>query len=140
MLGPNSVLEKECVADGALTKFRIVKKGTNEDDLAPATAVTESLMGVVQHDAADTERARLMVIGISKVEFGGAVVQGEMLTTDANGKAVKATRHTHLENTNATYLQNETTAVGSDVRVIGMAMSNGADGDIGTVLLMPGMV
>lgn len=140
MQGVTEILSKEFVADGAVTKYRIVKKGTDEDDLAPATAATEVLMGVAQHDAVDNERLRMMMIGISKVQYGGAVTQGDLLTTDVNGKAVKATRHTHVENTNVTYLQNETTGVGADVRTIGIAMSDGVLDDIGTVFISPGMI
>lgn len=120
MQGPNSILEKEFVAEGALVAFRIGKKGAAEDQVVPAAAVGDNVFGVIQHDAADTERVRLMLIGISKVEMGGTVAQGDRLTTDASGRAV-------------------TSALATD-SIIGIAMSDSVIGDIGTVLLAPAIV
>jgi len=120
MIGPNSILEKEFVADGALTKYRVGKKGTNEDDVSQAAAATDKIHGIIQHDAVDNARVRLMVMGISKVEFGGTIVQGDLLTSDANGKVIATT-----------------TALN---RCIGVAMSDGVLGDIGTVMINPGLL
>ena len=56
--------------------------------------------------------------GIAAIEFGGNVARGALLTADADGKAVTA-------------------ADGN--RVIGIAEVSGAAGDIGQVLLAPGL-
>ena len=56
--------------------------------------------------------------GIADIEFGGNVARGALLTADADGKAVTA-------------------ADGN--RVIGIAEVSGAAGDIGQVLLAPGL-
>lgn len=140
MLGPNPVLEKTMTADGAVTKYRIVKKGSNEDDAAQGSAATDASLGISQHDAVDNEVLRIMLVGISKVEFGGTVAQGDLLTSDANGKAVAVTRHTHSENAAGAYTQSATTGVGSAERAVGIAMSDAVSGDIGTVLIQPSFV
>lgn len=140
MQGPNSILEKEFTANGALSKYTIAKKGTNEDDAAQASAATDPVIGVIQHDAADTTRVRLMLMGISQVVFGGTVTQGDFLVSDTNGNAISATRHTHTENTAGAYAQNATTGAASGQRSIGIAMCNGVSGDVGTVLLQPSFV
>lgn len=136
--GPNAILEKAFRADGAITQYRVVKPGTNEDDASQASASTDALMGVAQHDAADNEMVRVMLYGISKVEYGGNVSQGDPLTVDAQGRAIPATRHTHTENTDASYTQNATTQPASGERIIGIAMATGVLGDIGRVLICPG--
>ena len=136
--GPNALLEKTFLADGSITEYRIVKKGTNEDDVAQAAAATDAMIGVAQHTAGDNERVRVMLAGISKVEYGGNVTQGDLLTADAQGRAIKVTRHTHTENTAASYTQNASTQPATGERVIGVAMADGVAGDIGRVLLYPG--
>ena len=121
--GPNAILEKNYRADGAVTEYRIVKPGTNEDDVAMATGVSENFIGVAQHTVADNERVRVMEIGISKVEYGGTVAYGDPLTSDANGRAVVAAP-----------------AAGANNSIIGYARAAGVLGDIGRVLLSPGRI
>ena len=138
MIGPKSILEMTYVADGAVPEYRIIKKGANEDDAKQGAAATDVLEGVSQHTVIDNADLRVMLIGISKVEYGGTVTQGDELTSDSIGRAIKATRHTHTENTNATYVQNATTGAGSAERIVGIAKADGVIGDIGRVLLVPG--
>ena len=140
MQGPNSILEKEFVASGAITMSAIVKRGSAEDQAVQASAATDPVYGVAQHDASDGDRVRIMLMGISNVVFGGTVNQGDLLVSDANGKAVAATRHTHTENTASSYAQDATTGAGSAQRTIGVAMCDGVLNDIGTVLLCPSFV
>ena len=139
-MGPNEIFSKEFVADGDVTINHIVKKGAQEDDLKMATTHSESLIGVAGHDAKDNERVRVVMIGIAKVKYGGTITQGDLLTANAQGEAVKATRHSHVENADATYTLGASTAIALDVRTIGVAMATGVDGDIGTVFLTPGMI
>lgn len=58
--------------------------------------------------------------GIAEVEYGGNVTRGDLLTSDANGKAIA------------------TTTAGN--RIIGIAMASGVSGDIGLALINPGSV
>ena len=122
MQGPNPILEKEYLADGAVSAFRILKAGTNDDDAAQATGVGENYLGVSQHAAADNADVRVMEIGISKVEYGGTVSYGDPLTSDANGKAVAAAPATGVNNS-----------------IIGYARAAGVSGDIGRTLISPGI-
>ncbi len=123
MQGTNPILEKEYLADGAVAISRIVKPGTNEDDAAQATAVSEKFLGVAQHAAADNERVRIMEMGITEVEFGGTIDYGDPLTSDAAGKAVVAAP-----------------AAGVNNNIIGFSRTGGVSGDIGTALLAPGRI
>ena len=61
--------------------------------------------------------------GIADVEFGGAVTRGAAVTSDANGKAVAAAP-----------------AAGSNVRIIGFAEVSAVAGDIGPILVAPGVM
>lgn len=122
-LGPNPVLEKEVKAKTAVTKYRIVKKDTDEDAVSHATAVADKMYAVAQTGGAIGERVRITVAGIGKVEYGGTVVQGDLLTTDASGRAVAAAP-----------------AAGVNNRVIGVAMGDYVLNDIGNVLLAPGQI
>lgn len=123
MQGPNALLEKTYVADGAITAYRILKAGTAEDDVAPAAAATEDFIGVSQHDAADNADVRVMEEGISKVEYGGTVTYNDPLTSNASGQAVAASP-----------------AAGVNNGIIGWARGAGVSGDTGRVLLRQGRI
>jgi hypothetical protein len=123
MQGPNPILEKEYLADGAVSGNRIVKAGTNDDDVAQGTAATEDFIGVSQHAAADNERVRIMEEGITEVEFGGTAAYNDPLTSDANGKAVKANP-----------------AAGTNNGIIGWSRCSAVSGDIGTAILKQGRI
>ena len=134
----NPLLTKTFKAGGALTKYRIVKFGSDDDSVVQATAATDALMGVVAElDVSSGERGDIHLAGVAQVVYGGTITRGDLLTADSNGKAVKVTRHTHTENTAASYTQNATTGVGSGERIIGVAMVSGVSGDIGSVLIQP---
>lgn len=122
-LGPNPILEKEVTAKTAVTKYRIVKKDTTEDQFSHCTAVADKSVGIAQTGAAIGEKFRLMLSGIAKVEFGGTVVQGDLLTTDASGRAVVAAP-----------------AAGTNNRIIGVAMGDFVLNDIGVALVQPSML
>lgn len=118
------MLDKEFEAGAAaVVKWRIAKRDTADDLVIHGAAVGDSLLGVIQHNAAIGEQVRLRLAGISDVELGGTVTQGDQLTSDANGKAVKAAP-----------------AAGVNNRVIGIAMISGVVGDIGSVLIQPGQI
>lgn len=124
MSGATYLLDKEFTAgQTAVVKHRIVKRDTADDLVIHAAAVGDAMFGIAQHAAAIGERVRARLYGISEVEFGGTITQGELLTSDANGKAVAAAP-----------------AAGVNNRVIGIAMVSGVDGDIGSVALFPGQI
>jgi len=137
----NPTLIKNVKAGAAVVKHRIVKFGADDDHMVQGAAATDLLMAVADELGASAAEKRLDVVvaGIADVEYGGTVTRGDPLTSDAVGKAIKSTRHTHTENTNATYVQNATTGVGTAERIIGHAYVSAVAGDIGPMLISPGL-
>lgn len=120
----NPILTKTRVADGAITKHRIVKPGSDDDSVAQASAATDALMAVATElAAADTERVDVTYVGVVEVEYGGNVTRGQLLTSDADGKAIAAAP-----------------ATGANMSVIGRAVVSGVSGDIGSVHIAPGQI
>ena len=102
------------VAVAANAAHRNAKHGTNDGEVVQAAAATDALMGVTEGIAPDAgERVDIVKSGLADIEYGGAVAKGDPLTSDANGKAIKAT------------------VAGS--RLIGFAEVAGVAGDIGLV-------
>lgn len=117
-------LIKNLIAGGAISKHRIVKFGADADHAVQAAAVGDKLIGVNgELDVVADERVDIALTGAATVEYGGNVSEGDLLTTDANGKAVAAAPATGVNN-----------------RVIGVALLDGVDGDYGSVLLSPGQI
>ena len=140
MMGQTSGIEKSVKCTAAIaTAYLLAKFGADDDTLSQATASTEELVGVFQHTTiAANDEVRVMLTGITRVVLGGTVTRGNLITSDANGKGVAVTQHTHTENTAGTYTQNATTAAALAVRTIGKALASGVAGDIIPMLLAPG--
>lgn len=120
----NPLLTKSFTSGGAIAPYRIVKPGTSDGKVLQAAAATDSLMGVSGSLGVDASDKRIDIIksGIAEVEYGGNVSRGVPLTADADGKAVAAAP-----------------ATGANVRVIGFAEVSGVVGDIGSMLIAPGV-
>lgn len=135
----NQLLNKNYIADAAIPASTLVKFNTADGHVVPAAAATDSIIGVSGDlAAAQGERVDVIRFGIAPVIYGGVVTRGDLLTTDANGHAITATRHAHTENTAAAYAQNATTGVAPADRVIGVAEESGVNGDIGSTTVQPG--
>jgi len=118
----NPTLTKSFLAGAAVTKYRIVKFGADDDSVVQAAAATDILIGVADPLGGESgRRVDVIMQGAADVEYGGTVTRGALLTADANGRAVEAAP-----------------AAGSNNRIIGVAMASGVTGDIGSVLLSPG--
>lgn len=131
---------KSYTAQGAIPKRSIVKFGTVDGTVTLAAASTDGMMGVAvsANDAADGDRIDVARSDIAEVIAGGNITRGDQLTSDANGHAVTAARHTHTENTAGAYAQNATTSVATVDRVIGIAEVSAVAGDIFDALIAPG--
>jgi len=106
-------------AGGAISPHRIVKYGNADGKVVQSTAAADAHVGVSgRASAASGGRVEIARSGIADIEYGGNVTRGVLLTADADGKAVAA-------------------ADGN--RVIGVAEVSGVAGDIGQVLLAPGL-
>ena len=117
----NPGLIKSFTAEAAVAAYRIVKHGSTDFAVVPATAVTDSLIGVTgQVAGAITTRVDVSINDTVDVELGATVTRGDWLTTDSVGRAVTAAP-----------------AAGVNNNVIGKAMQSGVVGDIITVLLVP---
>jgi len=120
----NPTFTKNYVAEGAITAFRIVKRGTSDDEVLQGAAAADKVFGIAGELGADIgERIDINQGGQPDVEYGGVVSRGDELVSDANGKAVKAAP-----------------AAGANVRIIGFASVDAADGDIGPMDYAPGVM
>lgn len=120
----NPLLMKSFTAAAAISAYRIVKFSA-ADTLTPATAVTDSMVGVCSDVApALGERFDAVLLGIAFVEAGAAIALGAMVTCDGVGRGVTAAP-----------------AAGVNNRVIGVALeAAAAAGDVVRVLLEPGVM
>jgi hypothetical protein len=119
-----NVFNRNQTASGAIAPYRIVKPGAADGVVAQGAAATDLLMGINESvTIADGERCDIVKAGIADVEFGGTVARGEPVTADASGKAIKAVP-----------------AAGANARIIGFAEVSAVAGDIGPVLIAPGVM
>jgi len=119
----NILLVKNNIADGVIAANTIVKFSADAH-VVQAAAVTDSLIGITTDiPAALNDRCDVIVHGLADVLYGGTVTRGDMLTTDASGRAVTAAP-----------------AAGVNNVVIGIAFVSGVVGDIGAVVLSQGKV
>ena len=97
-------------APASVEGYRIVTLAVGVNTVETANAVTDPLIGVTTSiGSMDNGRCDVIVGGISEIKIGGSVTRGDVLTTDASGRAV--------------------TAAGTD-RVIGMAINDAVADDI----------
>lgn len=118
----NPTLTKAYTPGAAIEAYRIVKFSA-DSTVTKSSAATDKHIGVTTSLAAASTDTRVDVIraGIAEVIYGGNVAVGDLLTADADGKAVAAAP-----------------AAGVNNRIIGIAEVAGVSGDIGSVLLSPG--
>lgn len=108
---------KQYDAGAAVGANLIVKPGSADGAVLQAAGATDALVGVSGNIAAAIgERLDVIKSGIADVVYGGTITRGDPVTSDANGKAVKAVAG-----------QNS----------IGNAEVSGVSGDIGSVQVNP---
>lgn len=118
----NKLIVKTFVAGGAIGHRRFVKVGAADGEVLQASAAADALIGVTDHPggAVQGDRVDVVLLGITDVEFGGAVTRGTFVASDANGRAVAAAP-----------------AAGANVGVGGRSHVTAASGDILPVLINP---
>lgn len=110
----NNLLTKNYVASAAVPPRRFVKFGASALAVMLATGAGDAIIGVSTDIAADAaERCDVIHVGLVEIELGGAVTRGDQLTSDAVGRAVKATL-----------------SANAVVRTAGVAIESGVQGDI----------
>jgi len=112
-------------AEAAINPYRLIKPGTADGYAAQADGSTAALFGVSDELGADAagDRVDIHTGGSPDVEYGGTVTRGDLLTSDADGKAIAAAP-----------------AAGVNARVAGIARVSGVAGDIGRIQLSPGQI
>ncbi|MDM4768661.1 capsid cement protein [Solimonas sp. SE-A11] len=119
-----SEISKNYVAGGAITKYRLAKFGAADRAAVQASAATDALIGVnAELDVVQGERVDIVRSGFAPVQYGGNVTRGDPLTSDANGKAIKANP-----------------AAGTRMSIAGYAEVSAVDGDIELMLVAPGFI
>ena len=102
---------KNFEAEGEIGPYVIVTHGTADYAVKAATGATVALVGTTDElGKLSNGRVDVCTGGIPEVALGGTVAAGDPLTSDASGKAVKAT------------------AAGN--RILGFALVSGASGDV----------
>jgi len=119
----NQGLIKTFNTGAAIPRNRIVQFGADERTVILSAAAGNSHIGVTDNIAAPAtgDVVDVVLSGVATVEYGGSVTRGALLTADSVGRAIAAAA-----------------AAGTNVRIVGVAMVDGASGDLGAVMLSPG--
>lgn len=125
MAGRTDGLIKNYRAGAAgVAPFTIVKPGASDVEAVPAAGTGDAAIGVSgELAAAAGERCDVHMSDIADVRLGGPVTRGDLLTSDAQGRAIAAAP-----------------GAGAKVRMIGLALVSGVLGDIAPVRILPGQI
>ncbi|WP_028588344.1 DUF2190 family protein [Desulfocurvus vexinensis] len=118
----NPGIYKTKLAGSVIPPYVLVAHGAQDGAVALATVATDALCGVTQELGADAVGDPVDVCkgGLPEIRLGGDVVRGDPLTSDTEGRAIKATV--------------------SGSRIIGFAEVSGAEDDIVPFLFAPGVL
>lgn len=120
----NIELAKGFKAEAAIAAFTIVKMGSADGQVLAAAAVSDKLMGITSDvGPAINERCDVILSGIADVLYGGTVARGDLLTSDASGRATTAAP-----------------GAGTNNRIIGIALLSGVVGDVGQCYIAQSMM
>lgn len=120
----NPLLIKNFVAEADIAPYRICKFGVAGGTAVQAAGATDAMFAVSDSLGGKLNgRVDLMLYGPVNCEYGGTIAPGDLLTSDAQGRAVAAAP-----------------AAGANARIIGIADVSGVLGDIGSVILAPGQI
>lgn len=87
----NSLLIKSYLSGAVVAGKRFVKFGATEGEVIQAAAATDLIAGVSDLGAdAIGDTLDVHHVGITPIELGGNVTQGQRVTSDAVGRAVAA--------------------------------------------------
>ena len=124
MAGRTDGLIKNYRAGAAIGARLFVKPGATDVDALQAGAETDAIIGVsIELPAAAGERLDVAMSDIADITYGGPVVRGDPLTSDAQGRAIKAVK-----------------VAGTMVRIGGFALVSAVLGDVGPARVAPGLL
>lgn len=113
----NPLLAVNFVADAAIAINRLVKHGSGDRNVTPATAATDFIIGVVNETPINAgERADVVRVGIAWVEAGAAIPRGSPITADSIGRAVVAAPAAGVNNRIIGFADEAATAAGDVIR------------------------
>ena len=113
----NQILVRNFRAEAAVGAFIIVKPGSADGQVLTAAAALDKSVGIsTDIPVATGERCDVILAGIADVVYGGPVVRGDLVTSDATGRAITAAP-----------------AAGVNMRIVGVAIVSGVLGDVGQV-------
>jgi hypothetical protein len=113
----------DCVtSEAVINPYRICKYGAADGGAVQAAAATDKFLGIANNlgASASGQRTDIVRCGIAEVEYGGTVTRGDLLTSDADGKAVATTT--------------------ANNRIVGVADVSGVAGDIGLCFISLGII
>ncbi len=116
------IFAKSYLAAAAIAAYTMVKSGATDFTVAPATASTDKVWGVNDDvDRVAGDPCDVVHFGEAKVVAGAAFAAGDLLMSDASGRAITAAA-----------------AAGTNVRTVGYArQSANAVGDIVEIIVQP---
>jgi Uncharacterized conserved protein (DUF2190) len=115
----NPLLAVNFVADAAIAINRLVKHGSGDRNVTPATAATDFIVGVVNETSINAgERADVVRVGIAWVEAGAAIPRGSPITADGVGRAVVAAPAAGVNNRIIGFADEAATAAGDVIRFV----------------------
>lgn len=78
------------VTAGAIGAYRLVKGTATDNTVAQAAAGTDKIVGATKDVYCDAAGDRIDIVhtGYVRLQAGGNIAFGDLLTSDANGKAV----------------------------------------------------
>jgi hypothetical protein len=107
------------LTEGKIEGYHIVCHGEEKQTAKQATAATDKLIGVSTRVPKEPdEHVDVVRGGLTPIVYGADVKRGDYLTADAKGRAVKAT---------------------DKQMYIGIAEEDGAEDDIGSLIIAPGI-
>jgi hypothetical protein len=88
LIGDIKGLDVQAIADGAITKYTVVKLSSDSSDgdmrVTVATASTDIPFGIAQETVADGAAVLVRIAGISKISANAAYSLGDELSVAAN--------------------------------------------------------
>ena len=112
----NHVMKASFLADSAVTDKYIVKAGSNDEDVALATA-SDTPIGLALETAADNKTVDVLLFGCGVCIAGGNVTRGALVESDANGKGIAITPGSTTSDTNVLGTAMETAVSGDEFSV-----------------------
>jgi len=110
-------------ADMSSDQYLIAKLGSADNTVIRATGVTAPLLGVVTRPGASGSAVAIRTHGVAKVKAGATVTRGGFVGCNASGQAINYV----IPGAAATNYY------------LGIALEDGASGEIISVLLQPGV-